>query len=50
MLKETNNIDLPLGLSSSMATIVAGGPDLESLHSEKQGHRLNGNKEWIKET
>lgn len=27
---------LPLGLSSSMATMVAGGPDRESLHSEKR--------------
>lgn len=24
---------LPFGLSSSMATMVAGGPDLDSLHS-----------------
>lgn len=27
---------VPLGLSSSMATIVAGGPALESLHSENE--------------
>lgn len=26
---------LPLGLSSSMATMVAGGPERESLHSER---------------
>lgn len=32
---------LPLGLSSSMATIVAGGPDRESLHS---GKRKKSNK------
>lgn len=27
---------LPLGLSSSMATMVAGGPDRDSLHSGKE--------------
>lgn len=34
---------LPLGLSSSMATMVAGGPDRDSLHSanveERRGER-----------
>ena len=32
------NCTLPFGLSSSMATIVAGGPERESLHS-KEGER-----------
>lgn len=31
---------LPLGLSSSMATMVAGGPVLESLHSEMEGEKV----------
>lgn len=31
---------LPLGLSSSMATIVAGGPDRESLHSGQKNKEI----------
>lgn len=35
---------LPLGLSSSMATMVAGGPDRESLHSGK-GEKQRGGQD-----
>lgn len=32
---------IPFGLSSSIATMVAGGPVLESLHSGNQGQKEN---------